>query len=109
MKKEIIAIAVAAVVLVGLIVAFGVSSKETNIKFEKVAEKVMPREIEADILPEYRDLERALACKVGKDIYVIVTSGEKPTAEISGLSMSWVIRLLKRQWVNSDILVSVRR
>ncbi|PHU70619.1 hypothetical protein CSW72_13585, partial [Shigella boydii] len=28
---------------------------------------------------------------------------------ISGLSMSWVIRLLKRQWVNSDILVSVRR
>ena len=45
MKKEIIAIAVAAVVLVGLIVAFGVSSKETNIKFEKVAEKVMPREI----------------------------------------------------------------
>lgn len=80
MKKEIIAIAVAAVVLVGLIVAFGVSSKETNIKFEKVAEKTMPREIEADILPEYRDLERALACKVGKNIYVIVTRGEKPTA-----------------------------
>ncbi len=31
MKKEIIAIAVAAVVLVGLIVAFGVSSKKRQI------------------------------------------------------------------------------
>ena len=56
MKKEIIAIAAAAVVLVGLIVAFGISSGETNIKFEKVSEKNMPREIEAEILPEYRDL-----------------------------------------------------
>ena len=80
MKKEIIAIVVAAVVLVGLIVAFGVKSGETNVKFEKVSEKVMPREVEADILPEYRDLERALACKVGDKIYIIVTRGEKPTA-----------------------------
>ena len=80
MKKEIIAIAAAAVVLVGLIVAFGISSGETNIKFEKVSEKNMPREIEAEILPEYRDLERALACRVGDEIYVIVTRGEKPTA-----------------------------
>ncbi len=80
MKKEIIAIVVAAVVLVGLIVAFGVKSGETNVKFEKVSEKVMPRELEADILPEYRDLERALACKVGDKIYIIVTRGEKPTA-----------------------------
>lgn len=80
MKKEIIAIAVAAVVLVGLIAAFGLRSGETNVKFEKVPEKVMPRELEADILPEYRDLERALACKVEGKIYVIVTRGEKPTA-----------------------------
>jgi len=80
MKKEIIAIAVAAVVLVGLIAAFGLRSGETNVKFEKVPEKVMPRELEADILPEYRDLERALACKVEDKIYVIVTRGEKPTA-----------------------------
>lgn len=80
MKKEIIAIAAAAVVLVGLIVVFGISSKETSVKFEKVSQKAMPREIEAEILPEYRDLERALACKVGDEIYVIVTRGEKPTA-----------------------------
>ncbi|NBH60427.1 protease complex subunit PrcB family protein [Anaerotruncus sp. 80] len=80
MKKEIIAIAAAAILLIGLIVAFGLKSGETNVKFEKVSEKVMPRELEADILPEYRDLERALACKVGGEIYIIVTRGEKPTA-----------------------------
>ena len=79
MKKEIIAIAAAAILLIGLIVAFGLKSGETSVKFEKVSEKVMPRELEADILPEYRDLERALACKVG-EIYIIVTRGEKPTA-----------------------------
>ncbi len=80
MKKEIIAIAVAAVVLAGLIVVFGISSGETRVEFTKVSEKEVPREIEAEILPEYRDLERALACKVDEDIYVIVTRGEKPTA-----------------------------
>lgn len=80
MKKEIIAIAAAAILLIGLIVAFGLKSGETSVKFEKVSEKVMPRELEADILPEYRDLERALACKIGGEIYIIVTRGEKPTA-----------------------------
>lgn len=80
MKKEIIAIIIAAVVLVGLIVAFGISTGQTNIKFEKVSPKEMPRELEAEILPEYRDLERALACRVGNQIYVLVTRGEKLTS-----------------------------
>lgn len=80
MKKEIIAIIIAAAVLIGLVFAFGLKSGETKVKFEKVSEKIMPREIEAEVLPEYRDLERALACKVGDDVFIIVTRGEKPTA-----------------------------
>lgn len=80
MKKEIIAIVIAAIVLIGLIVAFGVKSGETDVKFEKLSSKALPRELEADILPEYRDLERALACKVGDKVFVIVTRGEKPTS-----------------------------
>lgn len=80
MKKELIAIAVAAVVLVGLLVAFGINAGETKIQFEKVSEKAMPRELEADILPEYRQLERALACKIDDRIYILVTRGEKPTS-----------------------------
>lgn len=80
MKKEIIAIAAAAVVLAGLILAFGINAGETKVKFERVSEKAVPREIEADILPSYRDLERALAFKVDDTVYVMVTRGEKPTA-----------------------------
>jgi preprotein translocase subunit SecF len=80
MKKEIIAIIVAALVLVGLVLVFGVKDGETQVNFQQVSEKNMPREMEAEILPEYRDLERALACKVDEDIYVVVTRGEKPTA-----------------------------
>lgn len=80
MKKEMIAIAVAALVLIGLIIAFGIGTGETRIQTEKVPEQIMPREIEAEILPEYRELERALACKIDDEIYIIVTRGEKATS-----------------------------
>jgi len=79
MKKEIIAIAAASVVLIVLIVVFGLRTGAASVKFEKVSEKNLPRQLEAEVLPEYRDLERALACKIDDQIYVIVTRGEKPT------------------------------
>ena len=75
MKKEIIAISVSVILLVGLLVTFGIKSGNTDVKFEEVAGKNMPRELEAEILPEYRELERALACRVNDEIYVIVTRG----------------------------------
>ncbi|MEE0514174.1 MAG: protease complex subunit PrcB family protein [Emergencia sp.] len=80
MKKEIIAISVSVILLVGLLVTFGIKSGNTDVKFEEVAGKNMPRELEAEILPEYRELERALACRVNDEIYVIVTRGEKATS-----------------------------
>ncbi len=73
MKKEIIVIIVAAVILGLLVIFFGINKGETRVKFEEVAEKSLPREIEADIIPEYRNMERALACKVGDNVYVIAT------------------------------------
>lgn len=80
MKKEIIAIAAAAVVLVALIICFRIYGGETKVEFEPVTEKTMPRELEAEIIPNYRDIERALACRVGDDIYVLAMRGEKPTS-----------------------------
>lgn len=32
------------------------------------------------MIPEYRELERALGCLIDGKVYVIVTRGEKPTA-----------------------------
>ena len=49
MKKEIIAISVSVILLVGLLVTFGIKSGNTDVKFEEVAGKNMPRELEAEI------------------------------------------------------------
>ena len=80
MKKQWIAIGVLAAVLVALVIGFGVYGGNSQIGFDQVAEKDIPRELEAEIIPNYRDLERALACRVGDDIYVLAMRGEKPTS-----------------------------
>ena len=43
-------------------------------------EQNYPQEITSEVIPEYRSLERALACVVDKKVYVIVTRGEKPAS-----------------------------
>ncbi|MBR5316191.1 MAG: protease complex subunit PrcB family protein [Firmicutes bacterium] len=80
MKKRIVAIVTAAVVLVILTVYFGIYGGNTKVPFETVTDKTMPRELEADIIPLYRDTERALACKVEDEFYVLAMRGEKPTS-----------------------------
>lgn len=51
-----------------------------GVEFTVLSSADIPRTIEKDVIPEYRDLERALACLVDDKIYVVVTRGEKPTA-----------------------------
>ena len=80
MKKELIAIAVAAVVLVILVIYFGIYGGENTITFEPVSEKAIPRKLQAEVIPSYRDLERALVCREGEQIYVLAMRGEKPTS-----------------------------
>lgn len=51
-----------------------------NISFTQLTKEEIPQTIEKDVIPEYRDLERALGCLVDGKVYVVVTRGEKPTA-----------------------------
>ncbi|MCG8539587.1 MAG: protease complex subunit PrcB family protein [Clostridia bacterium] len=51
---------------------------DKEVKFQVLEEKEIPQKIK-EILPRYQNLERALACKVNGEIFVIVTRGEKPT------------------------------
>lgn len=53
---------------------------EEMVRFESVKEKQVPQDLSSNIIPEYRTLERALACIVDDDVYVIVTRGEKPSS-----------------------------
>ena len=51
-----------------------------TVKYTQLPKDKIPRTIEKDVIPEYRDLERALGCLVDGKVYVVVTRGEKPTA-----------------------------
>lgn len=50
------------------------------VEFTKLTKEEIPQAIETEVIPEYRDLERALGCIIDGKVYVIVTRGEKPTA-----------------------------
>ena len=71
-----------AAILAAIVIVFGVllTGGEEKIDFEVVKENKIPAEISSDVIPEYRTLERALACRIDDDIYVMVTRGEKPTS-----------------------------
>ena len=58
----------------------GIFSGSGNVKFTCLTDKEIPRTIEKDVIPEYRDLERALGCLVDGKVYIVITRGEKPTA-----------------------------
>lgn len=86
-KKKMKRVLIAAVIFTAALITIGVvfSGGEEKVAFEKVNEKSMPPDLTTDVIPEYKTLERALACVVDNNVYVLVTRGEKPT---SGYSVS---------------------
>ena len=51
-----------------------------TVEFTVLEEAEIPQAVLTEVIPEYRDLERALGCVVDGKVYVLVTRGEKPTA-----------------------------
>ena len=81
-KAAAILCIVLAAVVAGVVVMCSINSGK-KIEFTAVKEGDIPREIEAQVLPEYRNLERALACSIDDKVYVVVTRGEKTTSGYS--------------------------
>ncbi len=82
MKKRLmiaIAIAIVAALAAGLVAA-SLLKGDKKVEFKTLSENKIPQDISSQVIPEYRTLERALACVVEDKIYVIVTRGEKPTS-----------------------------
>lgn len=69
---------IAMVLIVGLFAIKHFKEGENDVFFEILSEDKIPEQIK-QILPRYKDLERALACKAGDEIFIIATRGEKPT------------------------------
>ena len=80
-RKTVIASGAVLIVCVAAWLFFGQNIVgEKNIRFSQLDEDDIPKTIETDVIPEYRELERALGCLVDGKVYVLVTRGEKPTA-----------------------------
>ena len=75
-------IVISAVAMAFAVVAAGLlfTGKGQNVDFTVLSEKEYPQEIASNVIPEYRSLERALACVVDEKVYVVVTRGEKPAS-----------------------------
>ena len=75
-------IVIAAVLTAFVVVAAGVmfTGNGQNVEFKELSEQEYPQQIVNGIIPEYRSLERALACMVDEKVYVLVTRGEKPAS-----------------------------
>ena len=73
-----ILVAIMAVLIIAL--ASNLMEGDETVEYRVLSEAEVPQDISNQIIPEYRDLERALACVVEDKIYVLVTRGEKPTS-----------------------------
>lgn len=74
-RHQIITLAI--ILIIGAIfVPRSLKGRDGQIKFKAVVEEDIPEKI-SEMLPKYLLEERALTCKYGDDIYVVVTRGEK--------------------------------
>ena len=78
-KSRVIALSAVLMAAAGVLLYINTMQGSKSVEFEKVNESKLPKEITSDIIPEYRSLERALACSVSVDSMVIEKKDEKET------------------------------
>ncbi|SKC50772.1 protease complex subunit PrcB family protein [Maledivibacter halophilus] len=81
-KSLMILLVVILVLISGTMAIKHFTNDEEKVEFQVLSGKEIPQKLN-EILPRYQTLERALACKVNGEIYVVVTRGEKPTGGYS--------------------------
>ena len=101
-RGVIIAVIVAVAAVIAVLTLPGFLNGEKNVEFQEVDEEKIPAEISSEVLPEYKTLERALACVSGDDVYVIVTRGEKPS---SGFGVKIDKMVVEEQEGNKNLIV----
>lgn len=79
-KRTMIIILIVVLVIIASLFIYNFFIKgDDYVEYKILAEEQIPTELTNEILPEYKQLERALACCFNDKIYVIVTRGQKPT------------------------------
>lgn len=79
--KKVLLTAIIAALVVGA--AYGgvrLFKGNKDVDFRVLSESEIPQQITSQVIPEYRQLERALASVIDGKVYVVATRGEKPTS-----------------------------
>ncbi|KPU26704.1 hypothetical protein TR13x_09000 [Caloranaerobacter sp. TR13] len=81
MNRKLWILLIVVIVILGIIFIPKLLKNEggKTVKFEILNKNEVPKKIQ-ELLPRYMSEERALACKIENEVYVIVTRGEKKTA-----------------------------
>lgn len=80
-KKTVLILLLVGLVGAGLIWGgWHIFMGDKEVNFKVLDEGEIPQQINSQVIPEYRQLERALACVVDDKVYVVATRGEKPTS-----------------------------
>ncbi len=104
--KKVLLTAIIAALVVGAV--FGgtrLLKGNKDVDFRVLSESEIPQQIASQVIPEYRQLERALASVVDGKVYVVATRGEKPT---SGYEIEIAKMALEKNGDNSILVVFVK-
>lgn len=83
MKKRYIIIGIVIILLLAAFITTKILNKgDDAVKFKVLESSEIPEKIK-EILPNYLSEEKALTCRLDKEIYVVVTRGEKKTGGYS--------------------------
>lgn len=79
-KKVIIVIVVLLIIVAAVVAGLYIFKGDEKVNFTVLSETEIPQQITSQVIPEYRTLERALACMIDDKVYVMASRGEKPTS-----------------------------
>ena len=79
-KKLLIIIAIIIIAVAAVAAGYIIFGGDEKVSYKVLGESEYPQQIANQVIPEYRALERALACVIDDKIYVIASRGEKPTS-----------------------------
>jgi len=79
-KKMVIIIVIIIIAIVAVMAGMNIFKGDEKVNYKVLGETEIPQQIASQVIPEYRTLERALACMVDDKIYVIASRGEKLTS-----------------------------
>ena len=72
-NKTFLIVMIIVLVVIGIILIMNFAKGDETLEFRVLSDSEVPQDITNQVIPQYSDLERALACIVDDKVYVLVT------------------------------------